>query len=29
MQELENRAVGGAVESAMNSVGSDIATLAK
>jgi hypothetical protein len=29
LQELENRAVGGAVESAMNSVGSDIATLAK
>ena len=29
LAELENRAVGGAVESAMNSVGSDIATLAK
>jgi rRNA-processing protein FCF1 len=29
LQELENRAVGGAIESAMNTVGSDIATLAK
>ncbi len=29
LAELQNRAVGGAVESAMNSVGSDIATLAK
>ena len=29
LAELENRAVGGAVESAMTSVGSDIATLAK